>query len=138
MTVGEEDRRMTNDEFRRVLEERTKRFAVALLNWLATLPGNRVVGATVYQLAKSGPSVGANYREANKAESPNDFAHKIGIVEKEANETVFWLEVLLETKLLDSEQKAGGAPLLSEAAELLKLFSSISRTSRANKNKPKS
>ena len=122
---------MTNSEFKGELEQRTKRFAVDLVNWLATLPNNRVVGAIIHQLAKSGPSLGANYREANRAESRPDFTHKIGIVEKEANETAYWFEVLLESNLLTQEQKATGKPLHAEAGELLKLFSSISRSSRS-------
>jgi len=124
---------MTNSEFKAELEIRTKRFAVCLLNWLVKLPENRVVGAVTFQLAKSGPSIGANYREANKAESHPDFVHKIGIVEKESNETEFWLGVLLESNVIGVEQKHEGVPLYEEAQELLKLFSSISRTARANR-----
>jgi len=124
---------MTNAEFKKELEDRTKRFAITLLEWLATLPATPVVIAVIRQLAKSGPSIGANYREANRAESANDFAHKIGIVEKESNETVYWLEVLMEANLLSAISKAGGPPLLIEATELLKLFTSISRTTRCNK-----
>ena len=124
---------MTNSEFKAELEIRTKRFAVSLLNWLSTLPDNRVVGAVTFQLAKSGPSVGANYREANRAESQADFIHKIAVVEKEANETEFWLSVLLESIIITSQQKLVGAPLHAESAELLKLFSSISRTARSNR-----
>ena len=123
---------MTNSEFKGELEQRTKRFAVDLVNWLATLPNNRVVGAIIHQLAKSGPSMGANYREANRAESHPDFTHKIGVVEKEANETVYWFEVLLESNIIAIEQKAAGRVLHAEAVELLKLFSSISRSSRAH------
>lgn len=123
---------MTNSEFKSELEQRTKRFAVDLLNWLVLLPDNRVVGSVIYQLAKSGTSVGANYREANKAESKDDFIHKIGIVEKEANETVYWLDVLLDSKLITSDCKMAGSVLRTEAVELLKLFSSISRTSRSH------
>ena len=74
---------MTNAEFKKELEQRTKRFAVDLVNWLDTLPERRAVNVLVYQLAKSGTSIGGNYREANRAESKNDFSHKIGIVEKE-------------------------------------------------------
>ena len=123
---------MTNSEFKGELEQRSKRFAVELVNWLATLPSSRVVGAIIYQLAKSGPSIGANYREANKAESHPDFTHKIGIVEKEASETVYWFEVLLESNLIAREQKTTGSTLHAEAVELLKLFSSISRSSRSH------
>ena len=121
---------MTNSEFKGELEQRTKRFAVELLNWLGALPDHRVVGIVVNQLAKSGTSIGANYREANRAESRADFVHKISVVEKESNETVFWFEVLLESVLINPEQKSVGLPLHAEALELLKLFSSISRSSR--------
>lgn len=124
---------MTNSEFKAESEIRTKRFAVSLLNWLSTLPDNRVVGAVTSQLAKSGPSVGANYREANRAESQADFIHKIAVVEKEANETEYWLSVLLESTIITNQQKLLGSPLHMESAELLKLFSSISRTARANR-----
>lgn len=122
---------VTNAEFKSQLEQRTKHFAVNLLDWLSTLPDTRVVGTVIYQLAKSGPSMGANYREANRAESKCDFSHKIGIVEKESNETVFWFEVLLESRLLLADQKVTGKALHAEAVELLKLFSSISRSSRS-------
>ena len=122
---------MTNAEFKKELEQRTKRFAVDLVNWLDTLPERRAVNVLVYQLAKSGTSIGGNYREANRAESKNDFSHKIGIVEKESNETVYWFEILLESRLLSAEQKETGKPLYTEAVELLKLFSSISRSSRS-------
>jgi len=80
---------VTNAEFKEELEQRTKRFAVALVNWLDMLPERRAVNVLVYQLAKSGTAMGANYREANKAESKADFSHKISVVEKESNETVF-------------------------------------------------
>jgi len=122
---------MTNAEFKLELEQRTKRFAINLLEWLNKLPDRRAINVGVYQLAKSGTSIGANYREANRAESKDDFSHKISIVEKEANETVFWFEVFLESRLLSSEQKDAGTLLHTEAVELLKLFSSISRSSRS-------
>jgi len=67
---------VTNAEFKEELEQRTKRFAVALVNWLDTLPERRTVNVLVYQLAKSGTAMGANYREANKAESKDDFLYK--------------------------------------------------------------
>lgn len=124
---------MTNAEFKEELEQRTKRFAVALVNWLDMLPERRAVNVLVYQLAKSGTAMGANYREANKAESKADFSHKISIVEKESNEAVFWFEVLLEAQLLPAQQREAGQPLYAEAGELLKLFSSISRSSRHSK-----
>jgi four helix bundle protein len=66
------------------LEKRTRRFALRIITFVATLPRNKVADVLGYQLMKAGTSMGANYHEANRAESRNDFIHKIGIVEKEA------------------------------------------------------
>ena len=123
---------MKNSEFKVELEQRTKRFAVELLNFLYELPYNKVLGVLINQLTKSGTSIGANYREANRAESKKDFNHKIGIVEKEASETVYWMELLMESNLLTEDQRSELKALSSESNELLALFSSISRTSRQN------
>ena len=123
---------MKNSEFKAELEQRTKRFAVELINFLYELPYNKVLAVIINQLTKSGTSVGANYREANRAESKKDFIHKIGIVEKEASETEYWMELLMESKLLTAEQRDELKTLAKESAELLALFSSISRSSRNN------
>jgi len=69
------------------LEQRTKRFALRVIGFVVELPNSRVTNVLGHQLLKSGTSMGANYREANRAESRNDFIHKIGIVEKEGAET---------------------------------------------------
>ena len=123
---------MKNSDFKVELEQRTKRFAVELINFLYELPYNKVLAVIINQLTKSGTSVGANYREANRAESKKDFIHKIGIVEKEASETEYWMELLMESKLLTAEQRDELKTLAKESAELLALFSSISRSSRNN------
>ncbi|MFH1943574.1 MAG: four helix bundle protein, partial [bacterium] len=73
------------------LEERTKQFALRIIKLVSALPKSKVFDVIGYQLVKSGMSVGANYREAGRAESKADFIHKIGIVEKEAGETQYWL-----------------------------------------------
>src|SRR5215813_5832557 len=78
------------------LEKRTKHFAISVIKFAATLPANKIGDVIGYQLVKAGTSVGANYREANRAESRNDFIHKIGIVEKEASESQYWLEVVMK------------------------------------------
>ena len=70
------------------LETRTKTFALRVIQFVAGLPVNKVTDVLGYQVLKSGTAVGANYREANRAESRKDFIHKIGIVEKEASETI--------------------------------------------------
>jgi four helix bundle protein len=75
------------------LEKRTKRFALKIIAFAATLPQSKAGGIVEYQLVKAGTSVGANYREANRAESRADFIHKIAIVEKESSESRYWLEL---------------------------------------------
>jgi four helix bundle protein len=72
-----------------------------------------------YQLVRAGTSVGANYREANRAESRNDFIHKIGIVEKEASESQYWLQICDEAKFGDAKQREW---LRQEAGELLAIL----------------
>ena len=121
---------MKREEFKKELEVRTRRFAVNVLNALVQLPETRVFNGLVYQLSKSATSVGANYREANRAESKDDFIHKIGIVVKEASETVYWLEVIQEVDFLSPAQKDVFRPHFSEAQELYALFQSVSRSAR--------
>ncbi|MCX6984975.1 MAG: four helix bundle protein, partial [Lentisphaerae bacterium] len=86
------------------LEKRTKLFAINLIVFISTLPRSNINDVILYQLLKAGTSIGANYREANRAESKNDFKHKIGIVQKEASETQYWLELMNETNLFDKSK----------------------------------
>ena len=116
---------------KRELENRTKRFAVAVFKFLRTLPStidSRVIG---YQVGKSASSIGANYREANRCESRDDFVHKIGIVLKEASETAYWLEILSELNP-QSEVLAG---LCAEADEIIRIFQCSNRTLRTRQPK---
>ncbi len=80
------------------------------------------------QLLKAGTSIGANYREANRAVSRRDFTYKISIAEKEASETMYWLEICLETSL-GARQTC--EELLAESRELLAIFTSIGRSMRS-------
>ena len=110
------------------LEQRTKQFALQVIRFTALLPKNRVTEVIGRQLLRSGTSIGANYREANRGESRNDFIHKIGIVEKEAAETQYWLELITESNL------GGGAArtsLVKECSELLAIFTSIGKSSKS-------
>jgi len=109
------------------LEQRTKRFALRVIGFVAELPKSRVNDVLGYQLLKSGTSIGANYREANRAESRNDFIHKIGIVEKEAAETQYWLELSKEAHLGSAQECQW---LLQESGELLAIFTSIGKTTK--------
>jgi four helix bundle protein len=110
------------------LERRTKQFAIKIIKFAATLPYGKIGDVVRYQLVKAGTSVGANYREANRAESRNDFIHKIGIVEKEASESQYWLEICDEVKLGEAHQRSW---LLAESAELVAIFTSAGRTAKA-------
>jgi len=109
------------------LEKRTKLFALKIIEFVATLPNSKPGDVIEYQLVKAGTSIGSNYREANRAESRNDFIHKIGIVEKESSETLYWLELSEDANFGDPEKRRW---LLQEASELLAIFASTSKTSR--------
>ena len=115
---------MDNKEFSKQLEKRTRKFAVRIIKLSAKLP-NTPEGRTVRtQITKAGSSVGANYREANRARSKADFRNKIRICEGEANETQFWLEVIAEVGWLSSEEVESE---YEESGELLALFTSIGK-----------
>ena len=77
---------------------------------------------------------GANYREANRAESHDDFIHKIGIIEKEASETCYWLELCEEAGIGDTAERQW---LLKESSELLAIFTSIGKTAKSRYRKPR-
>src|SRR5438477_3283697 len=81
------------------LESRTKRYALSVIALMSRLPKNKATDVIGYQLLRSGTSIGANYREASRGLSRDDFIYKIGICEKEAAETQYWLELLVESGL---------------------------------------
>ena len=111
-------------EFKKELEERTASFAVAVFRFLDGLP-NRVSSRVIaFQLGKSASSVGANYCEANRAESSNDFLHKMGISLKECSESLYWLNIL--KRLHPSSEVL--EKLLKECEELIKIFQSARTT----------
>jgi four helix bundle protein len=114
------------------LESRTKAFALNIIKFVSNLPKNKITDVLGYQLLKSGTSIGANYREARRAESPDDFIHKIAIVEKEANETKYWLELFDEANIGDAAERAS---LLRETSELLAIFTSSGKTAKANRTR---
>ena len=95
--------RKTGDN--RQLEERTLVFAVAIVRFVAGLPRTDTGAVIGRQLLKAGTSIGANYREANRAESRDDFIHKTGVVLKEAAETDYWLALCERTEMGDPIQR---------------------------------
>ena len=113
---------MDRKKFAKDLEKRTKCFAVNILRWSMTLPNTperRVVRA---QIIKAGTSVGANYREANRARSKADFRNKIKICEGEASETQYWLEIIADVEWNSWDQLKSE---YDECSELLAIFTSI-------------
>jgi len=116
------------------LKKRTKQFALRILKLVAALP-NTLQGKTVAgQLVRAGTSVGSNYRAACRGRSRAEFIAKIGIVEGEADESAFWLELIIESALLRENRVR---PLLDEANELTRIMASsrisASRKVRANR-----
>src|SRR5207237_8775939 len=81
------------------LEQRTKRFGVAIIKFCSSLPRSREADVLGRQLLRSATSIGANYREANRGVSRADFVNKIGTVQKEAAETQYWLELRIESSI---------------------------------------
>ena len=116
------------------LEERTKKFALEVIKFVAELPRNKITNVLGYQLLKCGTSIGANYREANRAQSRKDFIHKIAVVEKEASETQYWLELCDALQIGDLKTRSW---LLSESGELLAIFTSIGKTAKRRQKSKK-
>jgi four helix bundle protein len=101
------------------LKSRTFKFATRIVRLVRALPKSvegRTVGA---QLVRCGTSVGANYHACCKARSRAEFVAKIGVIEEEANESVYWLELIIATQILKSSQVQ---PLLVESRELERIF----------------
>ena len=89
------------------LEQRTKRFALRVIAFVCRLPRGKLADVLGYQLLKAGTSVGANYREANRAQSRNDFIHKIAIVEKDSAESEYWLELFDDSNIGEVSERNG-------------------------------
>jgi len=111
------------------LEERTEKFGKDIINICKILKRSLITVPLIKQLLRSGTSVGANYCEANNAVSRKDFINRIGIVKKEAKETVYWLDLLLEAT--DDEEDLL-RKLRQEAQELCFIFNAIFLSSKDN------
>ncbi len=115
---------MDNKEFSRLLEKRTRDFAVRIIRLSTALPDTPEGREIRPQITKSGTSVGANYREANRARSGADFTSKIKICQSEASEMQYWLEVIGELQWLSWERLEAE---YDECGELLAIFTSIGK-----------
>jgi four helix bundle protein len=109
------------------LRNRTKRFALRIIRLFQHLPRTTEAQVLGKQLLRSGTSVGANYRAAGRARSKAEFISKMGIVVEEADETVFWVECLIESGIVKPELLTD---ILAEANELVAIFAASQRTAR--------
>src|SRR5213595_3059295 len=112
------------------LQTRAKSFAVRVIKAFARVPKDEATRIVGRQFLRSGTSLAANYRAACRARSAADFISKISIVAEEADETLFWFELLVESELI---KPAIVAPLMSECEELLKISSASLATAKRNR-----
>ena len=116
------------------LKQRTKAFARRVLRLIEALPASRSGRIIANQLGRSGTSVGANYRAVCRARSEADFYSKLGVVEEEADESAFWLELVVEERLLHPRRVQA---LLDEADALTAIMVSSRKTAAARKQNSK-
>ena len=109
------------------LKRRTKTFAIRIIRLVEALPNTSTARVIGNQLLRSGTSVGANYRAACRARSQAEFISKIGVVVEEADESVYWLELLIEAAVLPPTKVQD---LLDEANELTAIFVASGRTAK--------
>jgi four helix bundle protein len=110
------------------LRKRTKDFGIRIIKLYRALPPNGESQVIGKQLLRSGTSIGANYRAAGRARSKAEFSAKLGIVVEEADETVYWIELLGECRAVAPERLK---ELLKEAEELTAIFSAARKTARS-------
>ena len=113
------------------LKDRTKRFAVLAIRLCQSIPRSQASSVITRQLLRSATSVGANYRAVCRARSTADFVSKLGIVLEEADETLFWLELLIDAGVARPDKTSS---LLKEADELVCIFVASLRTAKGLKS----
>lgn len=116
---------MQNDK--RDLQERTKRFALSVIRTFSIIPKTTEAQVLGKQLLRSGTSVGANYREAYRGRSKAEFIAKCGDSLRELEETTYWLELLVEGKIVPAETVAA---IRQECEELIGIFVTILKRSK--------
>ena len=112
------------------LKKRTKAFALRILKLVGALPKTTAGRALASQIVRSGTSIAANYRAACRAKSTADFIAKMGIVEEEVDETLFWLELLEESDLVLAAKLTA---IKQEADELIAITVASIKTARRNR-----
>ena len=110
-----------------IIKNKSFSFAIRIINLYKFLVENKREYVLSKQLLRSGTAIGALVREAQNAESSADFVHKLGMAQKENDETLYWLELLIESKLLSNELVQ---PIFKECYELVAIFTSTGKTVR--------
>ena len=111
------------------LKRRTKQFGLRIIQLVEDLPSTKSASVVGNQLLRSGTSVGANYRSACRGRSKLDFISKIGITIEEADESLYWMELLIESGQMAKETLT---PLMKEADELISILTASAKTARIN------
>jgi len=117
---------------RKELQQRTKKFHVDIIKLCGDFPKNAAGFETAKQLIRSAGSVGANYRATARAKSNADFIYKIEIVLEEADESLYWLEVIKEAEIKIGQEVER---LMDEANQLTAIFTATDKTAKQNKSK---
>jgi four helix bundle protein len=112
------------------LKQRTKTLALDIIKFVEALPKGKTAEIIGRQLLRSGTSVGSNYRAARRGRSSADFIAKMGIVEEELDESIYWLELLVGSDIVSSDRIA---VLTKEADELSAMTVSSIRTAKGNR-----
>ncbi len=110
------------------LKERTKQFSIDIVKLVICLAQNGTAKVLGKQILRSGTSVGANYRAACRAKSQRDFINKLAIVIEQADETQFWIELLVSSELIERDK---AAILWKEADELIRILTASSKTTKS-------
>ena len=116
---------MTRDE----MKQRTKAYANRVVKLCSALPSNWIAQTLGKQLLRSGTSVGANYRAVCRAKSNSDFINKLRIVEEECDESLFWMELLVDNNFIKPSRLGN---LMKEADEILAIIVSSAKTARTS------
>src|SRR4051812_44010289 len=118
---------------RKILQERTKQFNVDIIKLCETLPRNAAGYEIAKQIIRSSGSVGSNYRATVRAKSKADFIYKVEIVLEEADESLYWLEVIKAAKLTSAKELDR---LVDEANQLTAIFVATDKTAKSRKRNP--
>ena len=117
------------------MKARTRSFALRIIRLAESLPNTSTARVIRHQLIRCGTSVGANYRAACRAKSKPDFVSKMGIVEEEADESIYWMELLVDAEIV---KRSRVAQLLDEANQILSIVISSIKTAKGIRTNPHS